>query len=78
MGKELHTFSTGKIIARVAVNNNADHLDRIQKKTLRLIKSLTMVSYKEKSKGCKKHGEETEVKMLTLPKHEKLLQGGRE
>lgn len=48
------------------MNIKADHLDRIQKKTLRMIRSLAMVSYKEKSKGCRKHGEEAEVKMLTL------------
>lgn len=63
---ERSCIRSGKVRAGVAVNNKADHLDRIQRKTLRIIRSLATVSYKEKSKGHKKHGEETEVKMLTL------------
>lgn len=76
---ERSCIRSGKVRAGVAVNNNADHLDRIQRKTLRIIRSLATVSYKEKSKGCKKTwrgdiGEDVN----TQPKHEKLLQGGRE
>lgn len=56
----------GKVIGGLGVSNNSAHLDRIQKKTPRMIRSLAMVNYKEKSKGCKKQRGETEVDTLTL------------
>lgn len=72
------------VIAAVAVKNEVEHLDRVQRRTFGTIKNLAAESYRE-AKGMKRKKEkkkkgnkvETGEHVVTLLKHEKLLQRGK-